>query len=591
MSAVIVQKDISGSVSRIALELNGKLEVVHSFHPETYKVCVYGSSDSQHIGAFNSFALVSDGKIGWPVQLDYNVLPDQTMPYYLHFDVYAIGPDPQMGLLSDLHLGRGRVELAAFKTENKPVVVTIYDIEHQKQAVLTLVSTEPLRGGNTIGDASSLIAATDKDRGVNASKARKSLISKTTEGYAALGKLFYCDPSRVWVSYRCWEFEDAPIVAFVHLTTRILHDTTKSERLLLHLMRVAGCMYGYKLDKLDVLTDDEKGDWLAEMCAIYFRGQLYCHDYYRTMSSDKNDTDEWSCLNAFPSDGLTGFDCEDGAEWILELLMLLRCGVFKSSSLNAMKSFYAGYTAFFTLGTLSTGVGQDPVDHAYVILLDSRFIIQQRSQPDELKPAIVIESTTFTQGCFSKSRIDAGERDKLSIDVADYNNKQVVFMTSSMLEHESKWRRVCKTRSKVAVSMQRHMYIDVWAMVSSSPEDGSVTQYAVHGSNSLGVAFKDLVEYRSHVNLTPVLIADKATLEDMNKENPRSKIPEVPANPRYPLLLDGQTRFTIRAVDFEANKDLFVTAFKEAVSDKEALVNPVKLEITDKVAIYVIDLL
>lgn len=625
----------NGNRQHALLRLIGDVEIpLHSkYTPIGYKCHVYGSSDCVQLGILNaSVEFKAPGTGVFTLEFGVEAFRDNSqnalVPYFLHFDLFTVAGEPEMHtLIATKHLAHGEIDFVSMTRDasrNKSALhrVELFDIERQKQAVFTLRSMESDASHHCLADFWGHAPPVDVHRKKLVADYRAELIQRTQKGFEALrasgssggdGGLLVT-PTDVWDSYPTFSGA-TPLVAFVHhACMRQCHDAGDSEKLLLHWMRMAGCMYGRELGDFESASDEDKGDWLTEMCTLYFRGLLYSHDYVRTRASEQVETDQWSCLNAFPADGLTAYDCEDGAEFVMEVLALLRHGTYKSAPLQQMQAFYSHYSAFLTLGelrSLKPNGDEAPVPHAYVMLLDTRYVRGERDSRQAYKPAIVIESTTYLQGCFTALRTHASNMFQV-LEQDAYQANQQVFSQPQLCEEERKWRRVCKMRCRVPITVSKQTYGTVWNLIgetqhhqqsSSSSTEDHITHFALshHASHRLGVHALDLLMYENGVAFHTVLDVgpgdDMHKLEVINRENPRSYLPRVPPNAQdpilYPMLNPLLTRFTVRAVDFEQpdTKERFMQAFAGAVLDKQAFEKerPVKLWITDKVAAYAID--
>ena len=73
-------------------------------------------------------------------------------------------------------------------------------------------------------------------------------------------------------------------------------------------------------------------------------------------------------------------------------------------------------------------------------------------------------------------------------------------------------------------------------------------------------------------------------------ELPRSRLPLAPTTKTYPLLGEDQSRFLIRAIDYEENKKTWKTAFELKAKSDDFVFRPVKIQITDLTAVYAVDI-
>ena len=396
-----------------------------------------------------------------------------------------------------------------------------------------------------------------------------------------------------------------------------------AEAFILNLMLLAGSNLGYDGRKPSAFTqldsDVRKGDWLAETCTIYFRMLMYTHDtvrigdkkYARTIDEE---SDQWSRLNFFPSDGYTGFDCEDGAEWILELLYLLMNGTFVNPNIKAMQAFAKQYVPFFTLGFLhsrSVHGLQEYVPHAYVCLLDRDYVMAQGANAvaGAYKPAIVLESTTYTEGTWAVDRVhrndfsEVARREKMG-----YIAKTAFIDNFDDGEKKRKWRKSSKTIASVPLITSQRMYGSVWMLASTQlPGDVSKQIYLVNdATNALSVDPVDLFTYQSNVKFVDVVTVEKAKypmFDALLRESPLVAMPIFAPNKDISYLISPvfETtdstrvwRYFVRSVDVE-DSDAQKADFEKCLQQSDAFtvieLNRLKVVSSCKNAsVYVYDL-
>jgi hypothetical protein len=603
-----VQRELVGTLQRLLVDLTGSVTLTKGSVMPQYTLQLYGCSDAQTLGIFNQSlrfrlkeqedgsrnASFSGSKFGFE--------NSKCVPAHLHVDVYATGSDDEdADVVATKIIGHASFDLATLAQED--VTAAIKDIEGGDQGSITLkqmVGISPLN-----------VHQPDQQVVEDSKRLASKLVASAQKGYDTLTQKF--KPRAVQWNLASFGSVDGrlPILAFVYGTTRIVHDTKQSERFLLHLMQLAGCMLGRKPEEFATLKDADpvKGDWLAEMCSLYFRGQVYCRDTVLASKGRSMETDCWSRLNCFPADGLTAFDCEDGAEWILELLMLLKRGVFESVLLRSMQTFAACFTACFALGEIDTKPRDATVDeyvpHVFVILLDKRYM-QKPSAKMAYLPAIAIESTTYTQGAWDFRRTQA---DEFSKEWKAYEEIMQLFFTQAMIEHSDRYKRVCKTTAAVAVVSTKAMYRNVFALVTVDTDTGEGKHLLITCKSDFGATVADLLLYQPTVlfHVVAAVPADKWVLFDaMLAHQPLGKLPDAPSNPSYPVKGKNAQRFLIRGADYKANADTFAKAGGELIQFEQSVRGlkqdaaaktfetaeewtAMPVPITDKVLIYVVD--
>jgi hypothetical protein len=558
---------------------------------ETFHCVVYGSSDVQRSGCYNNAFRLPDKKGGiFPFKY---CVPDswKTMPYFLHFDVFTLGPD------SDANGGNRCLRpfahgFIAFHHLWHPVDVTLCDIESRPQCQLIGLRM----------DEQSLEDFATKRKEQNDSRETEmisgpmeanQIIVQLQSKYKNLGLGDYTDAkgktwSDVGFTYYHSYFGNIPTLAFAYNTTQIAHCEDSSNWFVWHVMRVAGYALGLEIGDFASQSVETKGDWLAEMCSLYFRGQVYCHDTARRPRNLSGDvqydvlTDLWTNMNSFPASESYGYDCEDGAAWILEFVYFIDAATNFGACepLLKLKEFVGMYTPYMVIGQLMT---EPPCHHAYVMLLDNDKNFRER-------PPIVLESTAYVQGTFSRdrcgfdSRPEGGVVDKHANATQIYRNladftygtvqvpkpsvENIVFayMHSSTLftaephiaAAPAKYRRVCKTRAPVEAAIAAPLYGRVWSMICPCRRsDGAVVQYWLADqdqrkgadfndviSNSRKAVWHEAMVIKKKQPLQATLVDtgcgvgdttrakkafDTSDLERMMREFPRSKLPQPPA--------------------------------------------------------------
>lgn len=539
-----------------------------------YKYCVsmYGPSDIQPSGAANYFADLipsNEHTKTYTCELKHAISETSTvLPCAFHVDLFKTGPDPEMHLDVTLQVGHGELSLVELRDGGK-CKVSIKSIEKVEVATLTIQAGALNTETNAVFRA--MISNTPSDiKGTVQTMARNC-----TNAFDVLTKMGFTGVAAD--RFDCYNTYHGkyPVVAFPYISRLVRVDKQDSERWLLHLMKLAGCMYGRRINEFASLSDDVKGDWLSEMCTIYFRGQAYCHDTAVVNSCGKEaETDTWTQMNSFPADAKRGYDCEDGALWILELLYVLRKGEFSSEYLHQMQQFYSAYTPFFTLGTLHSRDKDGAVvyvDHAYVCLLDNRFapnsiVGGEKSIDIKYAAPIICESTAYTKGTWSSNRIRVKGGVEKMMDA--YAAGQSVFMSPRLAYADAKWKRICKQRAEMEIVTSEKVYGKVYSIVSPDMPDGSVVHYTVvdNERKKASIDVNLFYTYRS-VKLHPVYTAktpeEFSQLNAAIREMPRSKLPKCPPASKcvYPVVQNHATRFVMRGLDY-------IPAVSEAFDDQ-----------------------
>jgi hypothetical protein len=215
-------------------------------------------------------------------------------------------------------------------------------------------------------------------------------------------------------------FGEMPILAMAQLTRNVIYDDSK-EAFFLQLFK-AGCK-GKKPKSVD--------EWamvLNEVCTFITRNLQYTAD----LDEYGKPFEQYTCPGWFPDPKKAGFDCEDGAMYMMSLLWVLMHTEFKQKSMSvedyndllALIAFAKNYTACLTFGVLQ-GKG-----HAFVTLLDTKFLMGGKAT----HPSILCESTVYFEGVYSQALLakKTGGKDPTPVNL-NYINYDTI---STLLSHD-----------------------------------------------------------------------------------------------------------------------------------------------------------
>lgn len=217
----------------------------------------------------------------------------------------------------------------------------------------------------------------------------ESMITKSEKTRKAMLKTFK-QPSGDFTDYYGpvdTPFGEMPILVIAQVTCNVI-STTSKEVFFIQLFK-AGC----KGKKPKSITE-----WalvLNEVCTAITRPLTYTSD----LDENRKACEQYTCPGWFPDPSKAGFDCEDGAMYIMSLLWVLMHEEFNKdlmskdeyTALLALVAFAKHYTACLTFGVLQ-GNG-----HAFVTLLDTNYLQGKQAT----YPGILCESTEYYEGVYT----------------------------------------------------------------------------------------------------------------------------------------------------------------------------------------------
>jgi hypothetical protein len=546
---------------------------------------VTGPQDGSFVETVHTRKLSNDA---YQVAFALFVLESYPLPSFIHFDLYVTHVDKDSGFLVRTPLAAGVTPFRLLTQQP----VDLFDVafrpeDRHQQATLQLqfVSYLTSAGGPSIPESKmkelcgSVKPDPMRERALLGQKWTNEFVDQMlTAIHRSYDTLGVSEHDR-WVTYNS-HFGRLPILLFAYSCKRIRANTNSVQRTMSHMLKVATVSLGYDLQSMVLGPMDavKYGNVLSEMCCQHFRGLIYCRDTTRTAYSDCKPTDLWSHLSAFPRDFASnesvslGYDCEDGSMWVLEFLHLLRHSKFdkQEEGLCRMQQFVNQYAPCFTIGKLGQGEGRDPVDHAYVVLFDKRFLRRQKAA---YWNTIVIESTTHSTGSWYAAACDDAEKRTQERDAFDA--AQQLFYVSdpdgtTVFSNPMGMRKGVKLLAKVGVLLEKGMYGNV-DMLCCPDLDGEVVQFAVNSPSSVGgqgAPAMDLFLHYSRVSLvdvTRIVSSQTVYLDDLLTEFPITQFPEPPSDVPgdYSLYAakPASVRYYINPHVYEKQKSVFQRAF------------------------------
>jgi hypothetical protein len=515
------------------------LQVLSPSKNESYHLLVFASRDSQSHAVFNEVVRNVNEKF----HFDFPLSTDEP-PSVLHLCLYATRPDKNQ-LMCQSVLAWGNMLWPGGMT-------ALYDVKKHPQAIIEM---------HTPGRQSMLVTPMSPTADISA-----ALISKVRAAY----------PPHDTNSYLNWvvtPMGDIPVLPFVASISSILTDAQvdneRGEEFLKHQFAIAGTNTGLSSTGWSKCTHAQKSTWVAEAMTIIPRAMIYVQDTVRVGRSDAA-ADQWVHLLSFPDPDLAGFDCEDSAITVLELLYLLQHLHFDNAMMREVQAFCAPYTACFVFGSLKINGKYSP--HAYAALMDSDFLDGKRGAA--FQPAIIFEGTARIGGSWCN-------------DPSTTTSMQSFAVHSQLLKAlgENKgYARILRSEASLSMVDENHIYGPVYAFITG---DHRGQHEAVHllvrsKSGGVGVPAHDVFsQLPSNRFLTAARYfhSNDCDFSHLCNELPRSHIPYVSKSKRAAHATQGQFHVDIHFASYMQRKNEVLAAIDSMRG--EWRITPQTLEITD----------
>lgn len=266
---------------------------------------------------------------------------------------------------------------------------------------------------------------------------------------------------------------------------------------------------------------------LVDFCTLITRPMIYVEDHAKSKNDRDTAIDQWMQLGTFPILSETGFDCEDGSALILSIIFLLKhSDVSEYPELVTLQSFAKQYTPFLTLGNLKSNGATPYVSHAYVVMMDSRWVQYQLEgnfsieSPTGLNHALTLESTASLSGVWddtSTQKIDASNVDPMVTEYINIRESLIsVFAESHALfalcrqyapmrasnrnhyDHYGSWLSPDDTSNKYA---HCGSYGHTFVLMTTDHNGKAVHAIVTQGNCRIGAYADQLMMYKSDVKL------------------------------------------------------------------------------------------
>jgi hypothetical protein len=185
-------------------------------------------------------------------------------------------------------------------------------------------------------------------------------------------------------------------------------------------------------------------------------------------------------------------------------------------------------------------------------------------------PAITIEATAYVPVTWTADRV----KDKLDWKTyVRYSTALNLFKTPALLDNESKYKRICKTKATLEHVTSGKMYRTVWNLICPDYTEKEEVVHLIVASaedKQYGFPANKLFMYDINVRLKEAIRLSKAEelayLDDRLMDFPIGKLPNPPftKDAKYPpLKQSNQYAYVIRGIDYEQKQTIFKYAFQQ----------------------------
>jgi len=572
-------------VVKITLDITLK-DVTYPRVDDEYTLFLFASSDVQRSSLLNTTVSLTPSANKRPKQVKFCVTVEPHLPYKLHTWLFATCKNLE-GLKSQTLLATGDIKFSELLYNTKPIKIILKDIKQNNQASIYIQCTDPrkLKSFNqtlSIVDVGNVVVGGGRE-GFD----RDSLCLGNTPAlteqylvqiYKGYDELEYTHEQKfAYIDTHCGRL---PLLSFPVLATYISPKESEATALLQRLLFYAALNCETNIDYVIRGSLAEKMEIICEMLTLIPRLLLYELDYVRTPGNKTAACDQWTKLNVFPTLGLAAFDCEDGAEFMLELIH-----VFKYTNLNStdnpvlfhLQSLLNRYTPFLTIGILNES-DDTKTPHAFVILLDRDYVNDvllkhpnsTTNNNNNYAPTCVLESTNYTQSVWSLSDPSQSEHE-----IDEYNRISEDMPLKSINKNN---KHMIKCKMPVAIIKRDQIYGKVTALLTAdhhTPTTETISFHCLIGDDILddqkvhsdkwkvGASIESLTAHNHKIRIKVVLSleskSEKCKFEKLLNEFPPSSFPKTVARS---LKSHSKQRiipmYVIRKNDFDSNRNCFL---------------------------------
>lgn len=490
-------------VIKIKLEIQLK-EIINPRVDDQYTLFLFASSDIQQQPELNKYISLPPNKI---IKTSFCLTIYPNLPYKLHTWLFVTCKDID-GLKTQTLLATGEIKMKQLLYNLNSNPITLKDIKTNTQANITILCPNATKLKYINIDHSKDIVDLNRDelRLGNTNPMHpvaKRYLDQIYNVYNQVKHEHY--QKFAYIDTHCGRI---PLLAFPILATKIRPSATTGSTLLERLLNYSCLNMGLNVNYLVSQSLNIKMEIICEMLTLIPRMLLYELDYIRTGSAINKITncDQWTKLGVFPTLGLAAFDCEDGAELILELFHVFKytqLDTNKSPVLFHLQQLLNSYTPFLCLGLLNdSNVNLTP--HAYVILLDSNYVNHQILHYPNIttnySPTCILESTNYTQSVWNLSDSTTQEEE-----LQEYDTTAEEIPIKSLNRQDNKWQRMIKFKMPLAVIKKENMYNTITAILTADHHTPD------HKTVSFHVLLSDQVTSELGVSITDEKLNDEIT--------------------------------------------------------------------------------
>jgi len=571
--------------ARVCIVRNGKqvvsklqvcvsLQITYPRRGDAWKLCTFAGGENQCYTALNppaSVVVSPTEKLCFSLCFSTEPVP----PDFVHFWLYRTSKDAHVHVPVQVLVGCGYVDLVQML--KREVEVQLVDANDATQATLKVTFNREYNAAD-IDTLLRILPSTGADP-----HWMQPMFDRMIEYASELYARVRYDSLQYFV-YTETPVGRLPLLCFPLLVTQVKVDAAAADHTLMQYARVAALHLNMSSDDIAGCDDTQCAQVIGEICTLAFRALVYISDESRAFNVPENKedeeeasgtlTDQWVRIGCFPDLGLAGYDCEDGAEFALEMFHVLKYGKFTSSALRRIQRLARQYTPMLVVSKLT--VGNEAVPHAIAAALDTRYVRRlaegasmEPTSASRMLPAMLFETTNYTESVWTRNNIlgveidHARKRVEESVTHTDVHNRFYACFTDH--DRSGKWRSMIKCKTQVVDIVKQNIYPSFTALLTADYHDAQGQYRLLHmicmtEQRVVGVLPQDLLTYSSLVRVAtvrPLLSGELQRLQRLVGELPPSQFPTVPDDVAPPMpAVDAPHKyiFNMRTLDYEANQ-------------------------------------
>lgn len=536
------------------IEITLQLGLYNPKPNETYQLLIYSSRDVQKDPRCKQVIEVKTDK-------DYKILYDMPwsprIPKSFHVWLFTTTFIESTHSRVQTLLAWGKIPTIILLSSNPETVPSFRlvdndeDVKQQTQGLITLVlsnETDRKFFKDKIFESREFYPAVKMVPDEYVSDSSTLAIKQIERAYST----YRCEPSLQYFTYIRTPIGKLPLLSFPLLGCNDLsYVDSEAEALFNRWFFYAGIILGHsddmpiQLARFEKLSDADKMEWLSEMVTLVARALMYRNDTVRLTGDRFKFVDQWVRLGSFPNLELAAFDCEDAAEYSLELLNIFQNMTISNSSayLQRLQKLLSCYTIFLAIGQINLDPfsGKTPAKytaHAFVICLDTRYIedlIKDESlrflsrTPDarQFYPSVIIDPTNYQESVWNNQ---LSINNRMSSD--DNARMQQLFnMPAFTSSKNNLWEFMIHSKVPMADVKKHGVYGPLTALITtdiSNPRQYQKKQSMhllfINNTNqeerpSIGIKIDELLNYRPRSKSMQVFIASTLNRDKSNEED------------------------------------------------------------------------